>query len=94
MINAELAARHTNTKTKDVLRDHIPKEHQPGLRIDFACECADSSCAERVPLTLLEYEKLHNDPARFVICKGHEVAKIEKVHKETINSLVVEKYAL
>ena len=94
MINVELANRSLNTKSKDIIKDHVPKEHQEDLLLDFRCECSDPNCAERVPLTLKEYEKLHSNQARFVIAKNHEAPKVEKVRKQTKDFTIVEKYAL
>jgi hypothetical protein len=39
---------------------------------EFLCECADSLCAERLRLTLAEYEAIRADPSRFLMAAGHE----------------------
>lgn len=31
------------------------------VKIDFICECADSECFGRVPLTLKDYERIRRD---------------------------------
>ena len=93
-INVELAVRAANKKSSRLLKHHIPPEEQENLKIDFICECSDPACEARISLTLKEYEKLHSDVARFVIAKGHTEPQVEKVHHETPNSTVVEKYAL
>lgn len=39
---------------------------------EFLCECANSMCAERLRLSLEEYEAMRADPRRFVMVPGHE----------------------
>lgn len=94
MINAELVVRSRNVQSKNVIKRHTPTEFQPNLIIDFLCECSDLTCDERVPLTLEQYEKHHDQATHFVIVKGHEEPKVEKVHKHADGIAVVEKYAL
>ena len=38
----------------------------------FLCECSQSDCAVRLPLSLDEYETVRSDPRRFVMAPGHE----------------------
>lgn len=94
LIKNELLARRANHKIKRVLREHTPATEQPKLKINFYCECSQAGCRQRVPLTLDQYEKLHADKSHFVLAKGHETKKIEKVVKKTSKIEVVEKYAL
>ena len=39
---------------------------------EFLCECADSLCAERLRLSLEEYEAIRADRRRFLMAPGHE----------------------
>lgn len=39
---------------------------------EYLCECPDSLCAERLRLTLAEYEAVRSDPCRFLMAPGHE----------------------
>ncbi|HEU5476280.1 MAG TPA: hypothetical protein VFU64_00430 [Gaiellaceae bacterium] len=59
---------------------------------EFVCECSDAGCEERIRLPLAEYEQVRADPIRFVIKKGHEVAALEHVVRETAEYAVVEKH--
>lgn len=93
-INTELAVRAGNRRVKRVIKDHTPQEEQPGLKIDFYCECSDPSCSARLALTLEQYEKLHDEQSRFIIAKGHATPTVEKVVKTKHSLQVVEKYAL
>lgn len=39
---------------------------------EFLCECANGTCAERLRLSLEEYEAIRADPRRFLMSPGHE----------------------
>lgn len=58
---------------------------------EFVCECANTSCTERVRLTLASYEEVRSDPKRFFVIKGHEEPEYEKVLGEKEEYLIVEK---
>jgi hypothetical protein len=45
----------------------------------YLCECADRTCRAKVELTIAEYEHVREDPHRFVVVPGHEIADIEDV---------------
>jgi hypothetical protein len=49
---------------------------------EFLCECADSLCAERLLLTLEEYETIRTDRRRFLMAAGHEPegARVLELH--------------
>jgi hypothetical protein len=49
-------------------------------RIELICECADRSCAERISLSLAEYENLRSTADWFIVARGHAVpTDIEEV---------------
>jgi hypothetical protein len=48
-------------------------------RIELVCECAKPGCAERITLSVRQYEDLRAEPEHFVIAPGHAVADIEDV---------------
>lgn len=58
---------------------------------DFLCECGDSSCAHRVPITLAAYEELRGHPLRFAVLPGHEIGDVERVVETHVGYTVVEK---
>ena len=58
---------------------------------EFVCECANTSCTERVQLTLAEYEHARSDPKWFVVVRGHEQLDYERVIEETDTYSIVEK---
>ena len=57
----------------------------------FLCECGDVDCSETLSLMLDVYERVRDDPHRFVIKRGHQIAEFEKVVEETDEYAVVEK---
>jgi hypothetical protein len=58
---------------------------------EFVCECANTSCTERVRMTLATYEEIRSDPKRFFVVKGHEELEYEKIIRENEHYLIVEK---
>lgn len=58
---------------------------------EFVCECANTSCTERIQLTLAEYEHIRSDPKWFVAVPGHEVVDYERVIEQTDSYAIVEK---
>jgi hypothetical protein len=63
----------------------------PAQEYEFFCECPDTSCVERVALTLAEYEAIRQDPRRFLVAPGHEVPEIEHVVAQEEPATIVEK---
>jgi hypothetical protein len=60
-------------------------------RAEFVCECADSSCTERVPATLAEYENVREKSTTFLLAPGHGQPDIEQVVADRDRFQVVEK---
>jgi hypothetical protein len=48
-------------------------------RMELVCECADPACAERITMTVREYEGLRAEAEQFVIAPGHVAPDIEDV---------------
>jgi hypothetical protein len=60
---------------------------------EFVCECADPTCAERVPATLDQYEEVRADGTHFLLAPDHELPELERVVKRPHKrSVVVEKF--
>jgi hypothetical protein len=52
-------------------------------RIELICECAYPSCAERISLSVGEYEDLRSTGDRFIVVTGHVVpTDVEEVVRE------------
>jgi hypothetical protein len=61
---------------------------------EFLCECADATCTERIQLTLREYERIRERPARFVLVRGHSAPEIELLVDGEDDHVVIEKVGL
>src|SRR5436305_1917795 len=67
-----------------------------GARLDtaeFVCECGETSCTERIRLSLSEYEALRAEPTHFAIKDGHEIPDVEDVVGRFDGYIVVAKKA-
>src|SRR6478609_1684064 len=60
-------------------------------KTEFVCECADSSCTERVPATLAEYESVRKKSTTFLLAPGHHEPDIEQVVADRGRFQIVEK---
>ncbi len=45
--------------------------------LNFCCECSDENCRERIPMSIGEYSRLHQDRHNFIISPNHETPAIE-----------------
>jgi hypothetical protein len=48
-------------------------------RMELVCECADPGCAERITMTVRQYEELRAVAEQFVIAPGHAAPDVEGV---------------
>ena len=46
---------------------------------EFVCECANIDCAERMRMTLADYEQVRSDPTQFAILPEHDRPETEAV---------------
>jgi hypothetical protein len=58
---------------------------------EFACECSDPRCEERIRMPLDEYAHVRAETTRFVIKNGHEMTTLERVVHRTDDYAIVEK---
>jgi hypothetical protein len=58
----------------------------------FICECVNVNCADRIELTLEEYEHARARPHRFLVVPGHERPDVERVIRRNERFAVVEKH--
>jgi hypothetical protein len=47
--------------------------------LDLICECSEIDCAERITVSIPEYEALRSNPRLFAVAPGHEVDDVEEV---------------
>lgn len=80
-----------NEQIENVADDVFDGDGEAPQVWEFVCECARRDCAERVPLTLREYEAIRADGRRFFVLPGHADPTIERVVDRTARYWVVEK---
>jgi hypothetical protein len=80
--------RRINDSIEDVAAEHGSDSHV----YEFLCECSDPDCSMRVELTLVEYGRMRENSARFVVAKGHIVKEIEHVVEQAEDHAVIEKH--
>ena len=80
--------RQVNEKIDDLAGRHGDDSHV----YEFFCECSDAGCSERVRLTLPQYAHVRDDPARFVVVKGHVLEEIEHVIEDAKDHVLIEKH--
>jgi hypothetical protein len=86
--------RSVNERIEDLAEGPFGGGPGEGAQVwDFVCECADATCAERMPLTLDEYEGIRAAGTRFVVAPSpdHVDTTIEKVVDMSSRYWVVEK---
>ena len=57
----------------------------------FVCECSDVRCTHGVHATVETYEHVREDGAQFLIARGHEDERVERVVIEEGRFSIVEK---
>jgi hypothetical protein len=62
-----------------------------GPTMTVVCECADGECAERLEISVSEYERVRADARRYVIVPGHQLPEFESVVESGDGYDVVEK---
>ncbi|HEX8205263.1 MAG TPA: hypothetical protein VF587_04295 [Solirubrobacteraceae bacterium] len=67
--------REINERLREDLRA-LPEDDE---RIGFVCECGRVDCAERVSLTLAEYETVRASSLDFFVVPGHNAPHVEDV---------------
>jgi hypothetical protein len=67
------------------------KAHQVQTPLPFHCECGRASCLATIELDPREYERVANEPYRFLLIPGHEDDAIEHVIERHPSFVVAEK---
>jgi hypothetical protein len=60
--------------------------------LHFRCECMNTECQRRIPMSVREYEIRHKNRLRFVVIAGHQDTRIETVVLRVREYVVVEKH--
>jgi hypothetical protein len=45
--------------------------------VDFACECADTSCTKTIRLSPEKFAAINETENRFIVLPGHELSEVE-----------------
>jgi hypothetical protein len=61
---------------------------------NFVCECGERDCADRVEAPLATYERVREEPTRFLLAPGHEEREIERAVGGGPGYRIVEKLGL
>jgi hypothetical protein len=74
--------------------EHAEQEEGGGTHrpIEVLCECGRPGCSGLISLTIAQYKDVHSQDDRFVVVRGHENARIERVVEERADYLVVDKF--
>ncbi len=70
-------------------RDEEPISEETVL--NFYCECSDENCRLRIPMSLKQYEHIHENRKQFIVVNDHEVSLVENVVERTKHYTVVKK---
>jgi hypothetical protein len=84
----EAVFRDVNERVVEIDRAHGVPEAELA---SFLCECADTSCLERVALPVATYERIRSRSTWFVLIPGHEQPDMERVVERGDDYVVVEK---
>jgi hypothetical protein len=71
--------------------DHEFRLAPPQL-VEVMCECGHSNCTGDIVMSLEEYEAVREQPTRFLIKEGHEVADVVRVVNYGTGYVVVAKF--
>jgi len=61
-------------------------------QLDLICECGEVACADRIAITVEEYEHVRSQPHWFAIVPGHEIDDVETVVEKHDSYVVVQKH--
>jgi hypothetical protein len=73
------------------MNERIEELLSSGMYVEFACECAATTCAAPIVLSVEEYEAIRRFPTRFLVAPGHIALTNERVVEQNERFAVVEK---
>jgi hypothetical protein len=84
-------------KTESLFRDVNERIVEATERFDadeaeLMCECADPACAERLEVSLEEYERVRSDGTHFLLDPEHVEPTVERIVRKRAEYAVVEKF--
>ena len=75
----------------DRIKELAVESSGSGQESEFACECADAACIEKIPLSALQFLAIESEENQFMVLRGHEMAEVEDVIAERDDFLIVSK---
>jgi hypothetical protein len=60
--------------------------------IEILCECGDRDCAERITVSLTDYEHVREDPTAFLVKPGHQQPGPERTLEQNPDFTIVRKH--
>ena len=93
-------AEKTRTTVFDFFREvneqieEISENFDADGMLDFICECAHQTCAERIAMSQTEYEALRRVPTHFAVKRGHEIEGVEEIVDSIPRYVVVAKIGI
>ena len=85
----EALFREVNERLEEISVDTV-STHEA---VDFVCECVRADCAERISLSVAEYEAVRAEPTHFAVAPGHVEPEVEDVVARHDGYVVVRKRA-
>lgn len=61
------------------------------LLADFVCECRDPTCADRLTLSVAQFESVRRHPHRLIVRAGHDEPADERIVEAHEEFVVVER---
>ena len=95
LVRNEQIIRNRNTEAINGIKKYF--QHDKKVKdapLEFVCECSAIDCAEKVTMTINEYERIHSRKDLFAIAAGHQTPSIEEVLVSRDDYSVVEKEEL
>jgi hypothetical protein len=86
-IRNEALFREVNVHIAD-LEERIQQEGEP---LSLICECARTGCAVPIEVDPMTFERVRENPLRFLVAPGHEQTDVESVVERREGYLIVEK---
>ena len=75
----------------DQIKEASEKLGDSTEELDFACECADDMCVEKIRLSPHQFLGIESEVNRFIVLRGHEIPEVEDVIAERDGFVIVSK---
>jgi hypothetical protein len=84
----EALYRQVNERIRDMdARSPVPEE------LSVICECGDLECVDQVSVSSNTYERARENPAHFIVKRGHDALDVERPIDGGRDFSIVEKHA-